>query len=671
MRHKKGEKNTSQTEAVSEVLGTILLLGIAVSLFSIVYVSVLSVPANPPTPSANIAFSVEENTIYLDHYGGTPLSLDTLVMMNINGLKIQKTIETIESSLAWDTNLDGEWSVGERLAYFNNNISGNKIEMSIVDTISNSLIIKATIDATAPFLATDVDQITPQQQILNPLIVTASSSGTAEPDNVTLWYLWEGYWNDSFEQNDIKVSTHHNMSFEEGDFVVVNYTGTIQQEIRYPDTQNVAIDGDQDIGAHSNFNYLINEPDGLYDNLSEQSDSIGQVVLLEDGFEQATWDDNWDDTPSNWFESTQAYAGLTSASSDKNDEGVFSTNTLDASAATAIDIQFWYRLDDTEAADLVLELYGGTSWNNIASLGGSTHDSWQQYSQSIIDNQYFNSGFKIRFNSDLTPGEQVWIDDVKITKQLSSTPNYALGLQVQWQNIDYTSSEEKLCVKTENFSGEGLIIDVWNTNGTPQWDELFALNQNSWNNVSITQYLIQDTITIRFRGANELNDINQDTWEIDTVFVQYTNYSGGSYSQANLSSIEITKPATSTWNKFYANVDNTSNSVFAIKGSTDTLNGLSGNGNDISSITDDTVTIYGEFTGPAILYNWNITIFGEGWTNYSPIDNDDSDGWNWEFNFEEPQDMILRYFFYSIAKKEGLNDEIIPLDYDSFCEYNP
>jgi len=71
-----GRKKYSNDNAVNEILGTILLLGISVSIFSIVYMSVLTFPYAPSTPSSNIYFSLDETKIVLTHFGGKELDLD-------------------------------------------------------------------------------------------------------------------------------------------------------------------------------------------------------------------------------------------------------------------------------------------------------------------------------------------------------------------------------------------------------------------------------------------------------------------------------------------------------------------------------------------------------------------------------------------------------------------
>jgi len=49
-----GKKKYSNDNAINEIVGTMLILGISVSIFSIVYITVLTFPYSPSTPSSNI-----------------------------------------------------------------------------------------------------------------------------------------------------------------------------------------------------------------------------------------------------------------------------------------------------------------------------------------------------------------------------------------------------------------------------------------------------------------------------------------------------------------------------------------------------------------------------------------------------------------------------------------
>jgi len=157
------------------------------------------------------------------------------------------------------------------------------------------------------------------------------------------------------------------------------------------------------------------------------------TTLLDDGFEGTPWDDNWDSVSSSWYQSSgQNHSGSYSAGSSDLFEGDFVCNDLEAIDADAIYIDFWYRLSNTEPSDLRLYYYDGSSYVQISTLGGDTEDTWLHYTEKVTDNRYFVSNFRIRFRSSLRSGEDVWIDDVSIKKQV--------GLEEQTAEVEFTGS---------------------------------------------------------------------------------------------------------------------------------------------------------------------------------------------------------------------------------------
>jgi len=135
-----GKKKLSNNNAVNEILGTILLLGISVSIFSIVYISVLTFPYTPSTPSSNIYFSLDETKVVLTHYGGKELDLESEVRIIIGD---EPPITVNVSDFLDDEDVDNYWGFGEQFVY--NDTTGAVLENSVVVTVididSNSVVI--------------------------------------------------------------------------------------------------------------------------------------------------------------------------------------------------------------------------------------------------------------------------------------------------------------------------------------------------------------------------------------------------------------------------------------------------------------------------------------------------------------------------------------------------
>ena len=147
------------------------------------------------------------------------------------------------------------------------------------------------------------------------------------------------------------------------------------------------------------------------------------AVLLEDGFESNF--DLWTGAGStDWDRTTaQKYSGSYSAHCGSSDNDLISDD-LSTTGRSTILIEFWYRDDDIDDSDDVyLQLYNGSSYVNRLELGNtSPEDTWHKAEVTIqnsgTDAQYFRSPFRIKFEgTSIDSGENLWIDDVKITVQ--------------------------------------------------------------------------------------------------------------------------------------------------------------------------------------------------------------------------------------------------------------
>jgi hypothetical protein len=127
-------------KAVSETVGTIILLGISIALFSVVYVSVLTIYPSTSRPSVNIICSLDENNknITLEHCGGKRLDLDTEIQITINETN-EKFI--VEDYLNNDSKENGAWNVGEQVKYPVEDITDKMVLVSVVDKESNAVIM--------------------------------------------------------------------------------------------------------------------------------------------------------------------------------------------------------------------------------------------------------------------------------------------------------------------------------------------------------------------------------------------------------------------------------------------------------------------------------------------------------------------------------------------------
>jgi hypothetical protein len=96
------------------------------------------------------------------------------------------------------------------------------------------------------------------------------------------------------------------------------------------------------------------------------------------------------------------------------------------------------------------------------------------------------------------------------------TAKYELDLEVQWTDSPAPLPNAELCICGGTMGSEDIKVDVWNGSA---WKNVFTDLSTGWNNVSITPYLNSSTFTIRFKGATETGDTNQDSWQIDAALL--------------------------------------------------------------------------------------------------------------------------------------------------------
>jgi len=132
-------KNKKENEGVSDVIGTILLLGMTIALFSVLCFGVLSYPYSSAEPAVNIVATLDGEYVVLEHGGGEALSLDTKVIISIDENNVDNVI--IRDYLTEDAIQDNKWNIGEGFFYSLDSYIGHQIKITVVDVESNSVIM--------------------------------------------------------------------------------------------------------------------------------------------------------------------------------------------------------------------------------------------------------------------------------------------------------------------------------------------------------------------------------------------------------------------------------------------------------------------------------------------------------------------------------------------------
>jgi len=136
------------TNAVSEIIATILLLSISLALLCVVYLLVLNNATGPSSTykvsSAQLLATANENDVFLQNNGGVPLSLSTKLVYTIGGTDFFITA----ADCIVDTNGDGMWSIGEQIIFTPPAIPslfGLQIQIKIINPDTNSMIMAGLV----------------------------------------------------------------------------------------------------------------------------------------------------------------------------------------------------------------------------------------------------------------------------------------------------------------------------------------------------------------------------------------------------------------------------------------------------------------------------------------------------------------------------------------------
>lgn len=142
-----GKKNQRKNKAASEVLGTLLLIGIGVALFillAMVTFSMSNVFFSNPTSSVNIIGRIEGNSVIFNHNGGQSIPLDAEITLWFAETKV---VMTVGDCLDSASKADGYWNIGEKIVipYDNPNLPIMQITVTIIDNASKSVIMRGVL----------------------------------------------------------------------------------------------------------------------------------------------------------------------------------------------------------------------------------------------------------------------------------------------------------------------------------------------------------------------------------------------------------------------------------------------------------------------------------------------------------------------------------------------
>jgi hypothetical protein len=130
-------------QAVSEVIGVVLLLGMTVLLYVVLNSNVSTFSFSSPAPIVNLIGTIDKanNIIYVEHNGGESLEGSTNIRITIG----TNTYLKYTSDLLIDVNNDYKWNFGEiiQFSFKGIDVTGKYIQVTVVD--SNAILLSAVL----------------------------------------------------------------------------------------------------------------------------------------------------------------------------------------------------------------------------------------------------------------------------------------------------------------------------------------------------------------------------------------------------------------------------------------------------------------------------------------------------------------------------------------------
>jgi len=143
-----------KNHAVSEIVGTVMLLGMAIAMFTLVQLFAFGLLSeNPNSPSVRLIASIENGNVTIVHNGGESLPSSTKILFTINDDYSNTTrINISDDNYLNESNSkkpNGNWDISEKVVYTVSDfdyISGKDfVLVMVLDDSSNSVIMSATI----------------------------------------------------------------------------------------------------------------------------------------------------------------------------------------------------------------------------------------------------------------------------------------------------------------------------------------------------------------------------------------------------------------------------------------------------------------------------------------------------------------------------------------------
>ncbi len=205
-----------------------------------------------------------------------------------------------------------------------------------------------------------------------------------------------------------------------------------------------------------------------YGNITAVSNS-SDVFLFYDGFETdfTKWDENG---ATDWSRATDyVQKGTYSAAcyASNSDDDLISDN-IDLSTRGNY-LSFWYRDDDIDTGEALLQLWDGSQYITVEDLGIlGGEDVWHFY-ECYLNSTFSISNFSIKFEGTNTDsGENLWIDEVYVYQKINATSTVGDEeslYETDGVSIPITSGYAKQATIRNNIEGAVLKVEIGYNSG--------------------------------------------------------------------------------------------------------------------------------------------------------------------------------------------------------------
>jgi hypothetical protein len=296
------------------------------------------------------------------------------------------------------------------------------------------------------------------------------------------------------------------------------WTGASGTDVEdYVDNNTSDADNSTDRGTHSNFTAQQYGPDLVNDTLTEENTGgNGTLWLYVNADDEIRTD--WTRVGTNpYLDAIDYPTNFVNVTGNNMLVGDF--NFTDSGKSTETINSVTVQLNATQSqnnCNLEVFVWDGTSWTSLDVVATPTSWGWMNWTATTELNTWTKiDGAKIYIKSRSATGTYE-VDCARLKVDYTAPDNYKLDLEIQWTNVDYDESNEKLCIYGGSMGAENITVNVWNGSS---WENLFNDLDPGWNNASVGNYLTTSNFTIQFKGNNETSDTTQTTWDIDAALL--------------------------------------------------------------------------------------------------------------------------------------------------------